>query len=95
VRFGQPESWIQTKIMTILTKARERIEVWPIVESKQLSNTMDQDTVQSFLKPCMNEEKSELLEEKSELLTKVAVSDNNHAFFLQREQNYPTLFSIC
>jgi len=73
----------------------KREEVFPIVEIKQFSKTMDQDTVQSFLKPCMNEEKLELLEEKSELLTKVAVSENNDLVFLWKEQNYPTLFSIC
>ncbi|RZB47155.1 Oxygen-evolving enhancer protein 3-2, chloroplastic [Glycine soja] len=52
----------------------KREEVFPIVEIKQFSKTMDQDTVQSFLKPCMNEEKLELLEEKSELLTKLCES---------------------
>ena len=61
-------------------------EVWPIFESKHSSNTIDQDIVRSFLKPCMNEE-------KSELLTKVAVSDNNDSIFLGREQNYPTMFT--
>ncbi|KAG5081636.1 hypothetical protein AAZX31_02G270900 [Glycine max] len=54
----------------------KREEVCPIVESKQFSNTLEQDTVQSFLKPCINQEKSKQLEEKSELLTKVAVCDN-------------------
>ncbi|KAG4382191.1 hypothetical protein JHK82_038635 [Glycine max] len=60
---------------------RGKREVCPIVESKQFSNTLDQDTIQSFLKPCINQEKSKLLEEKSELLTKVAVCDNNDSQF--------------
>ncbi|RDX95468.1 hypothetical protein CR513_22007, partial [Mucuna pruriens] len=59
----------------------KREEVCPIVESKQFSNTLEQVTVQSFLKPCINQEKSKHLEEKSELLTKVAVCDNNDSEF--------------
>ncbi|KOM46484.1 hypothetical protein LR48_Vigan07g018800 [Vigna angularis] len=56
-------------------------EVCPIVESKQFSNTLEQDTVQSCLKPCTDQDKSKHLEEKSELLTKVAVCDNNNSHF--------------
>lgn len=59
----------------------KREEVSPIVESKQFSNTLEQVTVQSFLKPSISEEKSKHLEEKSELLTKVAVCDNNNSEF--------------
>ncbi|TKY57242.1 hypothetical protein E2542_SST21688 [Spatholobus suberectus] len=49
-------------------------EVCPLVESKQFSNTLEQVTVQSFLKPCINQE-------KSELLTNVAVCGNNNSEF--------------
>ncbi|KAJ1378996.1 hypothetical protein SESBI_47266 [Sesbania bispinosa] len=56
----------------------KRKEVCPIVESKQFANTLEQVTVQNFLKPCTNQEKSKHLEEKSELLTKMAVYDNNN-----------------
>lgn len=57
----------------------KREEVCSLVESKQFSNTLEQVSVQSFLKPCTDQEKSKLLEEKSELLTKVAVCDNNNS----------------
>ncbi|XP_027938526.1 uncharacterized protein LOC114193032 [Vigna unguiculata] len=56
-------------------------EICPIVESKQFSNTLEQDTVQSCLKPCTDQDKSKHLEEESELLTKVAVCDNNSSHF--------------
>lgn len=59
----------------------KREEVCSLVESKQFSNTLEQVTVQSFLKPCTDQEKSKHLEEKSELLTKVAVCDNNNSQF--------------
>jgi len=39
---------------------------------------MNQDILQRFLKTYMNEQKSELLEKKSELLTKMEIFDNNH-----------------
>ncbi|XP_027329833.1 uncharacterized protein LOC113846112 isoform X2 [Abrus precatorius] len=55
----------------------KREEVSPIVESKHFSISLEQVTVQSFSKPCTNQEKSKNLEEKSELLAKVAVCDNN------------------
>ncbi|XP_061369812.1 uncharacterized protein LOC133312605 isoform X2 [Gastrolobium bilobum] len=63
--------------IAINTDEDKRKEVFPIVESKQFSNTLEQVTVRNFLKPCTNQEKSKHLEEKSELLTKVAVCDNN------------------
>ncbi|KAK7305030.1 hypothetical protein VNO77_42929 [Canavalia gladiata] len=51
-----------------------RREVCPIVESKQFSNSMGQVSVQKFLKPCTNQE-------KSESLSKVPFCDNNlHPF---------------
>ncbi|CAJ1971358.1 unnamed protein product [Sphenostylis stenocarpa] len=59
----------------------KREEVFPIVEIKQFSNTQEQDTVQSCLKPCTDQEKSKHLKEKSELLTEVAVCDNNDSHF--------------
>ncbi|KAK8466910.1 hypothetical protein PHAVU_008G190400 [Phaseolus vulgaris] len=59
----------------------KREEVCPIVEIKQFSNTLEQDTVQSCLKPCTDQDKSKHLEEKSKLLTKVAVCDSNNSHF--------------
>ncbi|KAL2316792.1 hypothetical protein Fmac_030668 [Flemingia macrophylla] len=58
----------------------KREEVCPIVESKEYSKTQE-PTVQSFLKPSINEEKSKHLDEKSELLIKVAVCDNSNSEF--------------
>ncbi|CAK8538766.1 unnamed protein product [Lathyrus sativus] len=57
----------------------KREEVCPITESKQFSSTLEQVTRPDFLKPCINQEKSNQLEQKSELLTKMAVYDNNNS----------------
>ncbi|KAK7300129.1 hypothetical protein RJT34_10964 [Clitoria ternatea] len=56
------------------TDRDKREEACPIVESKQFSNTLEQVTVASFLKPCTNQE-------NSELLTKMAISDNSNSQF--------------
>ncbi|KAI5423243.1 hypothetical protein KIW84_046296 [Lathyrus oleraceus] len=56
-----------------------REEFCPITESKQFSSTLEQVTRPDFLKPCINQEKSNQLEQKSELLTKIAVYDNNNS----------------
>ncbi|KAI5433106.1 uncharacterized protein LOC127117737 [Lathyrus oleraceus] len=56
-----------------------REEFCPITESKQFSSTLEQVTRPDFLKPCINQEKSNQLEQKSELLTKMAVYDNNNS----------------
>ncbi|XP_058742985.1 uncharacterized protein LOC131615839 [Vicia villosa] len=57
----------------------KREVVCPITESKQFSSTLEQVTRPNFLKPCINQEKSNQLEQKSELLTKMAVYDNNNS----------------
>ncbi|XP_057441303.1 uncharacterized protein LOC130733204 [Lotus japonicus] len=67
--------------------------VCPIVESKQFVNTMEQVTVQSFLKPCTNQENSKLSEEKSELLTKMAINDNNRLLHFDGGNTTTLLFS--
>ncbi|XP_045787019.1 uncharacterized protein LOC123882245 [Trifolium pratense] len=60
----------------------KREEVCPITESKQFSSTLVHVTGPNFLKPCINEEKSNQLEQKSEILTKIAVyEDNNSQLF--------------
>lgn len=68
----------------------KRKEVCPIVESKQFCNTLEQVTVQNFLKPCSNQEKSRHLEQKSELLTKMADYDSNNLQLFD-ESNTTTL----
>jgi hypothetical protein len=55
----------------------KREEVCPITESKQFSSTLVHVTGPNFLKPCINEEKSNQFEQKSEILTKVAVYEDN------------------
>ncbi|CAI8586817.1 unnamed protein product [Vicia faba] len=55
----------------------KREEFCPITESKQFSSTLEQATRPNFLRPCIDQEKSNQLEHKSELLTKMAVYDNN------------------
>nr|XP_004491380.1 uncharacterized protein LOC101497686 [Cicer arietinum] len=57
----------------------KREEVCPIIESKHFSNTPEQVTGPNFMKPCINQEQSSQLEQKSELLTKMAVYDNNNS----------------
>ncbi|AET00418.1 putative Zinc finger, Rad18-type [Medicago truncatula] len=60
----------------------KREEVCPITESKQFSCTLKQVMGLNFLKPCINQEKANQLEQKSELLTKMAVYDDNNSQLL-------------
>ncbi|KAK7276785.1 hypothetical protein RIF29_17931 [Crotalaria pallida] len=55
-----------------------RKEVCPTAESKQFSHTPEQFSIQSSLKPCINQEESKYSEEKSVSLTKATFCDNDN-----------------